>query len=72
MEYISVREAAAKWGITGRMVNYYCSSGRIIGAQKIANVWVIPRDAAQPDDRRKEKARRSAKKNPHQETTMCF
>ncbi len=34
MEYLTVKEAGEKWGITGRMVNYYCTSGRIKGAIK--------------------------------------
>lgn len=38
MEYISVKEASDKWGVTIRMVNYYCAAGRIKGAQKIGNM----------------------------------
>lgn len=38
MDYISVREAAEKWGITSRMVNYHCAAGRIEGAQKIGHM----------------------------------
>lgn len=53
MDYISVKEAAKKWGITSRMVNYHCASGRIEGAQKIGNMWVVPKDAAKPADGRR-------------------
>lgn len=53
MDYISVKEAADKWGLTSRMVNYYCTNGRIKGAVKISSVWVIPKDAPQPPDRRR-------------------
>lgn len=52
MEYISVKETAEKWGITSRMVNYYCVSGRIQGAQKIGSMWVVPKDAPKPVDGR--------------------
>ncbi len=55
MEYISVKEAAEKWGITSRMVNYHCAAGRIEGAHMIGNMWVIPKDATKPDDGRKSK-----------------
>ena len=55
MDYISVREAADKWGITSRMVNYHCAAGRIEGAQKIGNMWVVPKDAVKPADRRRKK-----------------
>jgi predicted site-specific integrase-resolvase len=53
MEYISVKEAANRWGVTSRMVSYYCASGRISGTQKIGNMWVIPRNAPKPEDGRK-------------------
>jgi hypothetical protein len=53
MDYISAKEAADKWGITSRMVNYHCVAGRIEGAQKIGNMWVVPKDAPKPDDGRK-------------------
>ena len=62
MEYISVREAAQKWGLTARMINYYCAGGRIEGAQMVANVWIIPKDAVRPEDRRKGNGREPAKK----------
>lgn len=55
MEYISVKEAAEKWGITSRMVNYYCESERIKDTQKIGNMWVVPKDATKPDDGRRKK-----------------
>ena len=34
MEYLTVFEVAEKWGVTSRMVNYYCHAGRISGAIK--------------------------------------
>ena len=53
MDYISVREVAEKWRISPRMVNYYCVTGWIVGAQRTGNMWVVPKDAKKPDDRRK-------------------
>ena len=53
MDYISVKEAAETWGITSRMVNYHCVAGRINGAQKIGNMWVVPKHAAKPADGRR-------------------
>lgn len=64
MDYISVREAADKWGITSRMVNNHCVAGRIEGAQKIGNMWIVPKDAPKPDDGRRKK-RSSDKSNLH-------
>ena len=36
MEYMTLKEAAEKWGVTPRRVNYYCAGGRIPGAVKMA------------------------------------
>jgi hypothetical protein len=52
LEYLTVKEAGVKWGLTGRMVNYYCSAGRIKGAIKKGNLWLVPVDAEKPADRR--------------------
>lgn len=67
MEWISVKEAADKWGLTPRMVVYHCVSGRIKDVQKIAGVWLLPRDAARPEDRRKGNGRKSASQNVQKE-----
>ena len=57
MDYLTVREAGEKWGITGRMATYYCVPGRIKGALKKGNLWLILADAKKPPDGRyKEKA----------------
>lgn len=53
MEYISVKEAAKNWGLTSRMVIYHCVNGRIKGSAKVAGVWLVPKDAVRPEDRRK-------------------
>ena len=50
--YITVQEAAEKWGVTPRRVNYYCAAGRIPGAVKMATIWLIPKDAEKPMDMR--------------------
>ena len=36
MDYMTLKEAAEKWGVTPRRVNYYCAAGRIPGAVKDA------------------------------------
>ena len=50
--YVSIREIAEKWGITARRVQVLCAAGRIEGAGKIGNMWVIPVDAKKPEDKR--------------------
>ena len=52
MDYITLKEAAEKWGVTSRRVNYYCTGGRIPGAVKMAGVWLIPKDAKKLADMR--------------------
>ena len=43
--YLSLREAAEKWGVSERRINQYCAEGRIPGAQKIGKAWAIPAGA---------------------------
>ena len=50
--YMTSKEASEKWGIGLRRINTLCNEGRIDGASKIANVWVIPVDAEKPRDER--------------------
>ena len=55
MDYMTLKEAAEKWGVTPRRVNYYCAGGRIPGAVKMATIWLIPKDAQKPQDKRYKK-----------------
>ena len=48
MKYISVAEAARKWGISGRSVRNYCSEGRVAGARLSGKTWEIPEVAEKP------------------------
>lgn len=50
--YMTLKEAAEKWGIGDRRINTLCLEGRIDGASKVGNVWVIPDDAPKPEDNR--------------------
>lgn len=52
MDYITTKEAAKNWKITDRMVVYHCSAGRIKGAKKMGNTWLVPVDAEKPADGR--------------------
>lgn len=53
MDYITAQETAEKWKITRRRVQILCVEGRIQGAIKKANLWLIPNNAEKPLDRRK-------------------
>lgn len=41
----TVRECAEEWGISTRRVQIYCAEGRIEGAFKYGQYWLIPKDA---------------------------
>ena len=47
MDYMTLKEASEKWGVTPRQINYLCA-----GAVKMATIWLIPKDAEKPADRR--------------------
>lgn len=55
MDYMTLKEASEKWGVSPRQVNYYCVEGRIPGAMKIASIWLLPKEADKPTDRRRKK-----------------
>lgn len=57
MDYMTLKEASEKWGVTPRRINYYCSAGRIPGAVKMAKVWLIPKSAEKPADGRTKQGR---------------
>ena len=48
MKYISVAEAALKWGISERSVRNYCAEGRVAGAHLVGKIWEIPELAEKP------------------------
>lgn len=41
MDYMTLKEASEKWGVTPRWINYYCSAGRIPGAVKMGTVCFL-------------------------------
>lgn len=48
MEYISVSQYAAKYGISERTARNYCTAGKIQGAFLTGKTWNIPEDAVLP------------------------
>ena len=51
-EYMTIKQAAQKWGIGERRINTLCQEGRIEGASKLGNIWIIPANAEKPKDER--------------------
>lgn len=54
MEYITVKEAAEKWGVSTRRVQILCAEGRVKGAYRFGRSWMIPKGAVLPNARRTE------------------
>lgn len=57
MDYMTLKEASEKWGISVRQINYYCTEERIPGSIKVATIWLIPKDAKKPVDGRTKQGR---------------
>lgn len=51
-EYISVKEAAEKWGISERRIQKLCEEKRIDGVVRFGHAWAIPKNAEKPIDGR--------------------
>ena len=65
-EFLSAREAGAKWGLSGRQVVTHCINGRIPGAFKLGLSWAIPVNAEKPEDRRIKSGKYVKEKNEPQ------
>lgn len=52
LEYISASEAAKKWEISERRVQKLCEENRISGVIKFSRMWLIPKSAEKPIDKR--------------------
>lgn len=55
MEYISVKEASEKWGVTPRQVQKLCNENKIKGVVKFGKSWMIPERAILPSSAKKDK-----------------
>ena len=53
--YITVQEAAEKWGVTPRQVQILCKTDRIPGATRLSRIWIIPENAEEKPTNEKRK-----------------
>lgn len=67
MKYITVKEAAQKFGINERRVRLLCEQGRIEGAYKEGKVYLIPEASEKPSDQRKTENKKSLTINTYPE-----
>ena len=52
-EYMTVQEAAMLWELSERRVQKLCKENRIDGILNVNRVWLIPKTAKKPADRRR-------------------
>ena len=52
MNFMTIKDASDRWGITPRRISTLCNKGRIDGAVKASGVWILPADAQKPEDAR--------------------
>lgn len=62
MDFLTSAECAEKWNVSQRRVAIYCKEGRIKGAVLRGRMWLIPADAEKPDDPRRTRKMRQAKR----------
>lgn len=61
LDYISVKDAAQKWGISERRIQKLCEEDRIAGVTRFGHIWMIPKDAQKPADNRTREAKQKLK-----------
>lgn len=52
MDYMTIKEAAEKWGLSTRRVQTICNEDMVPGVMKFGREWAIPKDAQRPADKR--------------------
>lgn len=52
MEFMTIKEASEKWGLSERRIQTMCLEGMIEGVKKFGHAWAIPADAKRPTDHR--------------------
>jgi hypothetical protein len=58
MEWMTVKEVLELWNISGRRVQILCANGRVDGATRLGNLWVIPKGTPNPPDGRRTNGRK--------------
>lgn len=52
MGFMTVKQAAEKWGLSERRLQTICNEGMIPGVVNLGRAWTIPMDAEKPVDKR--------------------
>ncbi len=59
-DYIKLKEAAQKWGVSERRVQALCGKNKIAGAVRLGRDWMIPKNAEKPIDGRTKAGRKES------------
>lgn len=71
--YITVKQAAERWGVSTRRVQVLCSTERIKGAYRFGKSWMIPAGAILPNAYRNEEEKLPMpKKSPFLDMTSLY
>jgi len=52
MDFVTAKEKAVEWNISLRRVQLFCEQNRIEGVQRLGKIWIIPKTAKRPCDKR--------------------
>ena len=55
LDHKRVKDCAEEWCISPRRVQIYCEEGRIEGAVKYGQYWLIPKDAPKPPEKERKR-----------------
>lgn len=72
MEYISTKDASAKWGISTTRITILANEGRIPGAHRLGKSWLIPANAVKPVELKANHSGLSKKNAPDKTIDFSF
>jgi len=61
MDWITTKEASVLWDVTTRQVQLLCDRGKVKGAEKLGDIWVMPKGTSKPEDGRRKNGRKPVK-----------
>lgn len=62
MDLMTTKEASELWGISTRRIQVLCDKGKVSGAMRLGNMWVMPKGTQKPIDGRTKAAKRAKNK----------
>ena len=69
MDIMTTKDASELWGISIRRVQALCDSGKIPSANKIGDVWLMPKGTQKPPDGRYKTAKKTTVKTSKKKST---